>query len=75
MRDGSVRFGNKVVLEDVTFFVPRGEFMCLCGPHGADKSTLLKAILHLVKPDKGEILIGGLPRGQGASQTRVRSAA
>jgi ABC-type Mn2+/Zn2+ transport system ATPase subunit len=47
------------VIEDVTFHVPRGEFLCLCGPNGAGKSTLLKAILGLVKPDAGQILIAG----------------
>ncbi|MBK7400594.1 MAG: ATP-binding cassette domain-containing protein [Myxococcales bacterium] len=33
------------ILDDVTFFVPKGEFLCLCGPNGAGKSTLLKTIL------------------------------
>jgi ABC-type Mn2+/Zn2+ transport system ATPase subunit len=60
VRDVTVRFGAKVVLEDLTFHVPRGEFLCLCGPNGAGKSTLLKAILGLVKPDQGEILIAGV---------------
>jgi ABC-type Mn2+/Zn2+ transport system ATPase subunit len=59
VKNVTVRFGHKIVLEDVTFHVPRGEFLCLCGPNGAGKSTLLKAILGLVKPDKGEILIEG----------------
>jgi ABC-type Mn2+/Zn2+ transport system ATPase subunit len=60
VRGVTVRFGQKIALEDVTFHVPRGEFLCLCGPNGAGKSTLLKAILGLVSPDKGEILIEGL---------------
>jgi ABC-type Mn2+/Zn2+ transport system ATPase subunit len=54
------RFGEKIVLEDVTFHVPVGEFLCLCGPNGAGKSTLLKAILGLIEVDSGTILIGGM---------------
>ena len=62
------RFGEKVVLDDVTFHVPIGEFLCLCGPNGAGKSTLLKAILGLVTPDKGTIRIAGLPAREGRSK-------
>src|SRR5262245_24059292 len=61
VRGVTVRFGVKTVLEDITFHVPAGEFLCLCGPNGAGKSTLLKAILGLLRPDKGEIRIEGLP--------------
>ena len=57
----SKRFGEKVVLDNVTFHVPVGEFLCLCGPNGAGKSTLLKMILGLIRPDQGSILITGLP--------------
>ena len=62
------RFGERVVLEDVTFHVPVGEFLCLCGPNGAGKSTLLKAILGLINPDKGSIRIAGLPAREGRSK-------
>lgn len=60
VRGLGVRFGTKVALEDVTFFVPRGEFLCLCGPNGAGKSTLLKTLLGLVPPSAGSIAICGL---------------
>ena len=60
VRGVTVRFGPKVALEDVSFFVPRGEFLCLCGPNGAGKSTLLKAILGLVTPSSGSLEICGL---------------
>jgi ABC-type Mn2+/Zn2+ transport system ATPase subunit len=64
----SKRFGEKVVLEDVTFHVPVGEFLCLCGPNGAGKSTLLKIILGLIPPDRGTITIAGLPVAKGRSR-------
>jgi ABC-type Mn2+/Zn2+ transport system ATPase subunit len=64
----SKRFGDKVVLDDVTFHVPIGEFLCLSGPNGAGKSTLLKAILGLIVPDQGTILVSGLPAREGRSK-------
>jgi ABC-type Mn2+/Zn2+ transport system ATPase subunit len=64
----SKRFGDKVVLENVTFHVPIGEFLCLCGPNGAGKSTLLKIILGLVVPDKGSVRISGLSAREGRSK-------
>jgi ABC-type Mn2+/Zn2+ transport system ATPase subunit len=68
IRNVGKRFGDKVVLEDVTFHVPAGEFLCLCGPNGAGKSTLLKAILGLVRPDDGAITISGLSPQRGRSK-------
>jgi ABC-type Mn2+/Zn2+ transport system ATPase subunit len=57
----TVEFGDKRVLDDVTFWIPKGEFLCLCGPNGAGKSTLLKTILGSVKPTAGTIEILGKP--------------
>lgn len=68
VRGVAKRFGDKVVLEDVTFHVPVGEFLCLCGPNGAGKSTLLKVILGLIKPDSGTVQIAGLPPVKGRTK-------
>ena len=62
------QFGERLVLDDVSFHVPVGEFLCLCGPNGAGKSTLLKVILGLVTPDKGSVRIAGLPAREGRSK-------
>ncbi|HEY2367635.1 MAG TPA: ABC transporter ATP-binding protein, partial [Polyangiaceae bacterium] len=62
VNDVNVSYGTRHVLEEITFFVPVGEFLCLCGPNGAGKSTLLKVILGLVEPDPGSVLIDGEPR-------------
>ena len=62
------KFGDKLVLDDVTFHVPVGEFLCLCGPNGAGKSTLLKVILGLVAPDEGSVRIAGLSTREGRSR-------
>lgn len=62
------RFGERTILEDVSFHVPVGEFLCLCGPNGAGKSTLLKIVLGLLEPDAGSISVAGLPLERGRSK-------
>jgi ABC-type Mn2+/Zn2+ transport system ATPase subunit len=57
----TVDLGGKRILEDVSFFIPKGEFVCLCGPNGAGKSTFLKAVLGLIKPTSGTVEILGQP--------------
>lgn len=59
-RDVHVRFGPVTVLEGVTFEIPQRETLCVVGPNGGGKSTLLKVLLGLVKPQKGRVRILGL---------------
>ncbi len=56
------------VLEDVTLSIPKGEFASVVGPNGGGKTTLLKLILGLLQPDRGEIRLFGEP----PRQTRKR---
>jgi NitT/TauT family transport system ATP-binding protein len=56
------RLGQLEALEDVTFRVKRGEFVCLIGPSGCGKSTLLRIIAGLLPPVSGQVLINGHPR-------------
>jgi ABC-type multidrug transport system ATPase subunit len=65
VKNVSKRFGEKVVLDDVTFHVPVGEFLCLCGPNGAGKSSLLWSIRGLVEQDVGDSMIAGMPAERG----------
>lgn len=53
------RYGENVVLEDVSFQVKKGEYLGIIGPNGGGKTTLLKVILGLLKPRKGTIKIHG----------------
>ncbi|MCX6056329.1 MAG: ABC transporter ATP-binding protein [Chloroflexi bacterium] len=46
------------VLEELTFSLARQEFLCVLGPSGSGKSTLLRLIVGLIKPTKGEIVLG-----------------
>ena len=49
------------ILHDITFWIPKGEFVCLCGPNGAGKSTFLKTVLGLIPPTRGSIEVLGQP--------------
>lgn len=48
-------------LDDISFRVERGEFVCMVGPSGGGKSTLLRLIAGLLRPTAGEILLDGQP--------------
>jgi NitT/TauT family transport system ATP-binding protein len=52
---------QRVALEDITFDVARGEFVCVVGPSGAGKSTLLRCLAGLMPPSSGEALFEGEP--------------
>ncbi len=59
LRDLSVRFGDRALIEGVTLSLARGEFLALVGPNGAGKTTLLRTALGLVREERGEVLLGG----------------
>jgi NitT/TauT family transport system ATP-binding protein len=48
-------------LQDVSFNVETGEFVCVLGPSGSGKSTLLRIIAGLVAADSGQVLLHGRP--------------
>ena len=52
-------FGTNVALEDVSMTVPNGSFVVLLGPTGAGKTTTLRMVSGLDKPDRGQVTIGG----------------
>lgn len=52
-------YGTSNVLNDISFDVPKGEFVAIVGKSGAGKSTLLRCLDLLNKPDSGEINISG----------------
>lgn len=52
-------YGEKKVLDNVSFYVKPNEIVGFIGPNGAGKSTTMKCICNLIYPDSGEIKING----------------
>jgi phospholipid/cholesterol/gamma-HCH transport system ATP-binding protein len=52
-------FDDEMVLKDISFVIKRGETKIILGESGSGKSTILKLILGLIRPDSGQILIDG----------------
>lgn len=57
-RHVSKRFGDRLLIDDLSFIVPPGAIVGIIGPNGAGKSTLFKMITGQETPDSGEIVIG-----------------
>jgi energy-dependent translational throttle protein EttA len=51
-------YGDRLLMDDVSFRIPAGAIVGIIGPNGAGKSTLFRMISGKEKPDAGEILIG-----------------
>ncbi len=56
--NASKSFGDKVLIDDLSFKVPAGAIVGIIGPNGAGKSTLFKMISGKEQPDSGEVKIG-----------------
>lgn len=61
MEDIWVHYDSVPVLEGVSLQVKRGDFLGVIGPNGGGKTTLLRVILGLVKPDRGKVRVLGKP--------------
>jgi phospholipid/cholesterol/gamma-HCH transport system ATP-binding protein len=59
VEDLSKSFGKQLIWGDVNLTIPAGEISVMLGPSGTGKSVFLKALIGLLKPDKGRILIEG----------------
>src|SRR4029077_16856971 len=52
-------FGSLVVAKDIEIALPRGVRYALIGPNGAGKTTLINLMTGMLRPDAGQILLGG----------------
>jgi zinc transport system ATP-binding protein len=57
----TVSFDNDIALEDISFEVMSNDFLGIIGPNGGGKTTLLKTLLGVIKPDEGKVYIYGKP--------------
>lgn len=55
INDVSIRFESKPVLDHVSLTIERGDFVAITGPNGGGKTTLLRIMLRLLKPDTGSV--------------------
>ena len=61
-RNASFAYDGRKVLEDVSFEVSAGGYLCIVGENGAGKSTLMQGLLGLVKPVGGSVEVGAEAR-------------
>ena len=66
----SKAFGDKLLIDDLSFKVPAGAIVGIIGPNGAGKSTLFKMISGKEQPDSGEVSIGQTVKMSLIDQTR-----
>ncbi len=57
-KDLDKRFGDRVLIDNLNFNLPRGGIVGVIGPNGAGKTTLFRMIAGLEKPDSGELRVG-----------------
>ena len=58
-KDVDMVFGEKTVLDKVSFTINKGETLAVLGPSGSGKSTILKLLIGLLNPTGGKIIVSG----------------
>ena len=66
----SKSFGDRLLIDNLSFIIPAGAIVGVIGPNGAGKSTFFKMITGTEKPDQGEILIGKTAKISMVDQSR-----
>ena len=69
-RNVSKAFGDRLLIDDLSFRIPSGAIVGIIGPNGAGKSTLFKMITGVEKPDSGEVVVGVTARVSIVDQSR-----
>jgi len=69
-KDVSKGFGDRLLIDKLSFSVPPGAIVGIIGPNGAGKSTLFKMIAGQAQPDSGEVIIGPTVKLAYVEQTR-----
>ena len=72
VRDLTMAFGARVVQQDVSFSIRRGEIFVIMGDSGCGKSTLMRHMIGLNRPAKGDVLYDGEPLWEGDEDARER---
>ena len=73
MRGLNTYYGESHILRDVDLTVKAGEMVCLIGRNGVGKTTLLKSLIGLLRPRRGEIVFNGIALDRQAPHQRARA--
>ncbi|MBX3603047.1 MAG: energy-dependent translational throttle protein EttA [Rubrivivax sp.] len=73
-RNVSKSFGDRLLIDNLSFKVPAGAIVGIIGPNGAGKSTLFRMIQGVEKPDSGEVVIGQTAKLAFVDQSRASLA-
>ncbi len=57
--DIDVSYGDRPIIEDLSFRVPDGKFTVIVGPNACGKSTLLRTLARIIRPSKGSVVLDG----------------
>jgi zinc transport system ATP-binding protein len=68
VKDLSFAYARELVLEDASFSITRGDFVCIVGPNGGGKTTLLRLLLGLLTPARGSIRVLDKPPAEARQQ-------
>ena len=66
------KIGSTVILNDISFSVPKGEILGFLGPNGAGKSTTMKIITSFWTPTSGKVIIDGINVMDDSLKTRTK---
>lgn len=69
----SFAYGQHPVIKNINFGLNRGELTCLLGPNGSGKTTIIKCLNGILKPDKGRIIFDGVPLSRLGQQQVART--
>lgn len=61
VRNLTKRFGDLLVLDNMSFNIRKGEFVCVVGPTGCGKTTFLNCLTRIHMPSEGDLYIDGVP--------------
>ena len=73
MRGLNTYYGESHILRDVDLTLKAGEMVCLIGRNGVGKTTLLKSLIGLLRPRRGEIVFNGISLDRQAPHQRARA--
>lgn len=71
VKDLTVKLNGRVIIEDINLTINRGEIVAIVGPNGGGKTTLVRTILGLIEPYKGEVKLLGEPPKQAIKTGKI----